>query len=183
MDKETQFKDLIKLKYNDKYNLDNIWYRNSQYPIHIECPIHGSFSISPTMMLNNRACLQCKDKPIAGIYSPIEIKCVFNYKDYLTTNEAYLYCVQLTNNTTKESFFKIGVTCNEIDKRFSSTTFNINPIIMYKADKKVAYELERNFHSMFRDYRYIPNDMLTGHTECYPITSTVPKTLYKLLYV
>ena len=182
MDKETQFKDLIKLKYNDKYNLDNIWYRTPEYLIHIECPIHGSFSISPTMMLNNRACPICKDKPIK-VTIPKQIKCVFNYADYLKSNEAYLYCVQLTNNKTQESFFKIGVTCIEIDKRFSSTTFNINPIIMYKADKEVAYELEQEFHSMFREYRYIPNYMVNGHTECYPITSTIPKTLYKLLYV
>lgn len=180
MNKEQKFKNIINIKYNNKYDLSKVWYRNDQYPIQVTCPIHGSFTIKPTILYNNRGCNECKDKPIK--YS-LPKERYYDYSIHLKNDEAFLYCVKLTNKETNESFYKVGATTQNIYTRLSTKYFSIQPIIMYRKDIKSVYELEQTFHHTFKELKYRPEFIINGCTECYPLSSNIPKLIFQLLYV
>lgn len=177
---ETKFKNIINIKYNNKYDLSKVWYRNDQYPIEIICPIHGSFIIKPSILSNGRGCIECQDKPIK--YK--QVKETYNdYSTYLKDSEAFLYCVKLTNKETNESFYKVGVTTKNIYSRLSTKYFHIQPIIMYKSDIKSIYELEQSFHYIANQYSYRPVFLPNGVTECYSLSYNIPKVVHQLVCV
>ena len=177
---ETKFKNIINIKYNNKYDLSKVWYRTDQYPIQVICPIHGSFTIKPSILSNGRGCIECQDKPIK-YKQPKES--YYDYSIHLKDDEAFLYCVKLTNKETNESFYKVGVTVQNIYTRLSTKYFTIQPIIMYKSDIKSIYELEQAFHYMANQYSYKPIFLPNGITECYSLSYNIPKVVHQLVCV
>ena len=178
---EQKFKQLIAYKYNNKYNLEKIWFRNTEYPINVICNIHGEFIIKHSIFLNSRGCLKCKEKPL----KTKESKPLYTFKDYtkdLEKDYSFVYCVKLINKETKESFIKIGVTRINIFRRLSPKYFEITPIIMYQTSNDTAYVIEKEIHKLFRPYSYKPKFIPSGSTECYRIEDNVPKKLYHILY-
>lgn len=176
---EVKFKELINYKYNNKYNLDNIWYRTRTYPIHVKCPIHDLFTIRPSLFLNIRGCPICKDTPL----KVVEIKIKYpDYTKYLKEDTSFLYCVKLINKRTKESFYKIGVTSKNIYTRLSVKYFEVLPILMYVEDSTRVYNLEQELHSLLKEYSYRPEFIPNGVTECYSIDIDIPTLFFNLVY-
>lgn len=178
---ESQFKQQISVRYNNKYNLDTIWYRTKEYPITVTCPLHTTFQIKPSVFLNSRGCPLCKDKPIKLKSIPKEK--VYDYTPYLQQEEAFLYCVKLTNRETNESFYKVGVTTQNIYTRLSTKHFNVEPLLMYKDNINTIYNIEETLHYMLKDYSYRPTYIPNGITECYRIDTSVPYIVFNLVYV
>ena len=177
---EQQFKNQIDIKYNNKYNLSNIWYRTKEYPISVTCPLHETFQIKPSIFLNNHGCPICNDKPIKIIKLKED---VYDYTHHLQQNEAFLYCVKLTNKETNESFYKIGVTTQNIYKRLSTKHFKVEPLLMYKDHIDTIYTMEETLHFMLKTYSYKPAYIPNGITECYSIDSPIPYIVFNLVYV
>lgn len=177
---EKKFKELIAYKYNNKYNLDNIWYRTKEYKIYVNCPLHELFDIKPSTFLESRGCPKCKDKPLEYIETKEKF---FDYTKYLKENESFLYCVKLINKETLESFYKIGVTYQNIYKRLSTKYFEIQPILMYIVSSNDVYNVEQFLHNILKEYSYRPLFIQSGNTECYRIDSNIPKLVYNFIYI
>ena len=59
IDRKTKFIEKATILHNGKYSYDDIEYINSEYPIVLECPIHGKFSITPHSHKRGIGCPYC----------------------------------------------------------------------------------------------------------------------------
>lgn len=78
---------------------------------------------------------------------------------------AILYKVRLYNN--KESFIKIGITTNYIEKRFKSIPYNYEVIKIIEGDSGYIFDLENRCKKLFKKYAYQPLIKFKGESECF----------------
>ena len=64
---QDQFIKKLKEVFGDKYDYSKVVYKNSQTPVEIICPEHGSFFKAPFHLLKGKGCPKCK-----GYYSDLE---------------------------------------------------------------------------------------------------------------
>lgn len=162
--------DLCKKAHNDKYNYDLVVERYST--IHnkydIICPIHGIFNQSLSAHLHQKAgCPMCYKEKRHGFNLN---KWASNSIDHVVT----LYFIRIFNND--ESFLKIGITYDSIEKRFcrlhlSGYNFEILSKISIKEKGGRAIALiETELHFSLQPYKYKPKNEFKGQGECYDIT-------------
>jgi hypothetical protein len=82
-----------------------------------------------------------------------------------------LYSVILTHKETKESFIKIGITKNLVErmsylKEYTYKTLNLVETTGYKARAYESLIFERLIPF---EYKYWPKEKFGGHTECYTL--------------
>lgn len=113
---------------------------------------------------------------------------VYTKDYYLSHNkpdfECYLYLVKFTSD--KESFLKVGITKQTLEKRFKGSgyhDYNIEEILYKKGMFFNIFEIESNIKNSFSSFKYKPQVSFKGHTECFllntkeSLMSTINKSL------
>lgn len=80
---------------------------------------------------------------------------------------AKLYKVRLYND--KESFIKIGITTQSLEKRFKNIPYNFEVLKLIEGDSGYIFDLELRTKKFFKAHTYVPLLSFKGQTECYII--------------
>jgi hypothetical protein len=78
---------------------------------------------------------------------------------------AILYKVRVYNEI--ESFIKIGITTNSVEKRFKSIPYKYEILKTVEGDSGYIFDLENKTKRLFKKWKYIPLINFKGETECY----------------
>ena len=89
-----------------------------------------------------------------------------NKEKYKNTN-CVLYKVRLFDNDNKESFYKIGITINDISKRMSNIPYKYEIISIYESNVYKCFYKEMDFKNKNKEFKYKPKLKFNGYTECY----------------
>lgn len=155
--------------YGNYYNyvFDTYIYRLN---IDVICPLHGNFSITQRKFLKTQGCSICHPRKY-----PDTIKYTkTNYITLCKNSGSYLYLLEFNNEN--ELFYKIGITKNP-EKRFKFFIKNYEIKILslfYLKDPSIIWDLEKQFHNLFKQIKYKPNISFYGMTECF---SLLPKDI------
>ena len=158
-----EFKEQASLKHNNFYDYRDFEYINSQTKSTIICPNHGSFKQNSNSHLNGTGCPKCFVR--AGANRNDFVKCCAKNKGF-----GYLYIIECKNEN--ESFYKIGITSNSIEKRFNSKTtmpydISVTQLIYDKAE--TVFDMECMLHDYFKSFNYTPLLKFNGYTECFKL--------------
>ena len=161
-----QFIREAKESHGDYYDYSPSQYTNAQKKIAIICPVHGVFTQRAKDQLLGIGCYECNIRKGIGQYSE---KFFIDFPD-MKSSPATLYCMRLTNDTTKEEFWKVGITTrkdthyrvNEIGK-----TYVAEVIHEVSGDLYDIWKTEQRLISENKSSRYIPLIKFGGYTECF----------------
>lgn len=148
------------------YDYSETVYINSQEKITIICPIHGKFLQVATEHCNGCKCQKCSR----------ENSLVFSKKQFIKkclekNTKGVFYILECFNDN--EKFYKIGITSNNIKKRYTSKRdmpYKFNIIHELFADHDVIWDIEKylKLYIVNNNIHYIPNIKFTGYkTECF----------------
>jgi len=165
-------------KYGDGFDYSNIKYTKLADNVTIRCKDHNlTFTKRGAYLLDNKfSCPQCMkelrqkvehtDGP--GIYH-------INRTTLDTSKMAMLYIIQLANDT--ETFYKVGVTVNNVKKRYSSKLIVAGYKITIISETRMllgeAISKEHEIVSNYKSHRYIPVNIFSGYTECLSVCPVV----------
>lgn len=160
-DKEKFIKKCIERFGDDKKIFNKVEYKCAKTKVEILCEKHGYYKITPNCYLNGNRCRKCADEK--------HIWDVEDYKEICGNRQPILYKVRIFNE--KESFIKIGITVQGVDKRFNSkfklTGYKYEVLKTIQGDAEYIWKLEKRVHSFYKKYKYIPKTHFQGHTECF----------------
>ena len=158
-----EFKEQASLKHNNFYDYRDFEYINNQTKSTIICPNHGSFKQNSNSHLNGTGCPKCFVRAGAN-KEDFKICCEKN-KGF-----GFLYIIECYNDT--ESFYKVGITSNDVKTRFKSKTsmpysYTIKQVVFDTAEN--VFEMESLLHAYYKDYSYTPSIKFNGYTECFKL--------------
>ena len=154
--------DAIKV-HGHRYDYSKFNYENSVKKSIIICSKHGEFKQNSNSHLNGSGCSNCYVR--AGANRNDFVKCCAKNKGF-----GYLYIIECKNEN--ESFYKIGITSNSIEKRFNSKTrmpydISVTQLIYDKAE--TVFDMECMLHDYFKSFNYTPLLKFNGYTECFKL--------------
>lgn len=142
--------------HGDLYDYSLTKYVTSKKKVRITCKIHGEFQQLPTNHLNGKGCKECS-------------KTNFNHPvDYGESyKSSFLYVLKIFDQ--RESFYKIGISINGVQKRFIGMKIPYNYEILREVEMSGynARMCELELHHIFTQDKYSPNIWFSGHTECF----------------
>lgn len=154
-------KERIGILHKDKYKYDFSNYQNQHSKILITCPDHGNFLQKMHSHLRGTGCKFCSD--------------ISNYKKSNWIKKAngkqgMLYILRCWNED--EKFYKVGITFNNIKKRYRSLKcmpYNYRVIKEIKSeDLGYIWDLEKKIKKFKRNKHYTPLIKFAGSvTECF----------------
>lgn len=151
--------------HNDKYDYSKVNYVNTKTKVQIICPNHGLFEQTPNNHLSGKGCQQCKYENTGWNYHLWENagKTSNNFDSFK------LYIIECWNDT--EKFYKIGITFNEVIKRFNTKTkmpYEWKVINIIESDNaREICELEHELQRKNKEYSYTPKIFFEGVHECF----------------
>jgi hypothetical protein len=162
-----------RLRHGMKYDYSQTIYVNNHTPITVICHEHGPFQVTPINHLKASGvdCQKCGFMKLPGSYFNKYFKRHPENKNKPST----LYFVQFTDNTTKFSFYKLGVTTQNIEQRFAAPQYSKFTItLIWKSDGPliVTCGLERHLKRIFSVVRTKASYKFHGSTECF--TEAIP---------
>lgn len=151
--------------HSDKYNYDKFIYGGSNTKGTIVCNEHGEFQQSPNAhIIAEHGCPYCGS---GGTYGEWYFNKYPERKDFA----AVLYINKMEFND--EQFIKIGITKKDPNKRFKSPTQSggYKCEVIYNKNMTIfqAWQIEQKILSLYRDFKYEPQLLFAGHTECFKI--------------
>jgi hypothetical protein len=154
-------KESIKV-HGKKYDYSIAEYTGCYNKLNIICPSHGTFPTAAYNHLLGRGCPLCAES------------------GFRFDKKAILYFVKFQK--TYCTFWKIGVTNNNIRKRYEAERHDIIEQYTWNfPNGKLAYELEQSVLSEFQIYRIkgflFPLLRKSGNTECFEITMPYHKVI------
>lgn len=160
------------LIHNNFYDYSKTIYTIAKEKLIIICPIHGDFEQLANSHLNGNGCFKCGRTEGIGFSKTRFIEHSYN-------KNPIMYIIKCTSES-EESFYKIGITSRTIEERFPSTTimpYNYEIVYTYICDAKCVWETEKEFHRKYKPFKYTPNKIFGGFTECFsekiPIESII----------
>jgi len=167
-----EFINKAKKIYNNfySYNLSN--YITAIKKIEIICPIHGIFKQQPSVHLCGSGCPMCSFEEISK--KAIENSVGWSYSKWLKKindndkSNPRLYIIECFNEV--ETFIKVGITFNELKKRFhnkKSMPYNYRIIKEYFSTPKSVFYTEKCAKKEFKEFRYLPLINFNGAYECF----------------
>ena len=164
IDKNDYFINMSKEIHGEIYDYSKVNYVNFSTKVQIICPEHGVFEQKPNGHLNGNGCPKCN----TGGWE-------FKLSDWLNTkgDNATFYILRCYSNG--EEFIKIGITTTTIKERYrkkDSIPYQFD--VMHETtstNKKLIWDMERNFMRNLKEYSYLPKMDFKGKTECFNIKS------------
>jgi hypothetical protein len=159
--------------HGDKYNYNEVIYKNSNNKVKIYCNKHKKY-FYPTASnhLRNRGCSKCGDES-GGLKNAIH-STGWTYTNWEKAGlkskyfDSYkVYIIKCWND--KEEFYKIGKTFKTVKNRFHSTKlpYNYKIIKIIKNEPKNICELENKLKNENKKFKYTPKNKFCGASECY----------------
>lgn len=155
-----------KIKHNNFYSYTKTVYENSNVKVIITCPIHGDFKQIPASHLLGCGCKFCAlDNNGWTTKNRFSKRC--------KENIGIFYIIKCYNS--KEVFYKLGLTSNTIQQRYSSRyhmPYSYEIIQEIKGAPNLLWDLEHTLKSFIKlkKIHYIPEIKFGGHlSECYKI--------------
>lgn len=156
-DARDRFKLAAAIIHNNKYDYSLIKYINSSTKVDIICPIHGAaFKQKPNAHITGKGCPLCA--------SEINISSKSGWLKTAGDRPGIFYILKCYNED--ETFYKVGLTCRSIEKRYC----NLERMpYMYEVIKKIVdfdksriYDLEKYYLKELKDYHYTPKIKFGG---------------------
>jgi hypothetical protein len=158
-----QFIEKAVKKHKGLYGYKKSNYVKSNIKVIIECTYHGDFLQAPAQHLGGEGCPHCA-KEIQTIGDTL-----YNLKNNNIMRTGFLYVIECYKDD--EHFFKVGITTQEIKKRFwskSNMPYDYDIIFSYETTIIDAYEIEQNAIKSIceQNLNYLPKLYFGGITEC-----------------
>lgn len=175
--KTEEFINKSKRLFKSKYEYSKTSYKESKELVIITCIKHGDFKQTPSSHLQGRrGCKECcKEDDLKESYSRT------GYISKVKADTSSVYVIKIIGNN--ESFYKIGLTCETVQRRFRGKqlpdeyTIKVEHIFN-DLDKGIAYDFEKLLHKVNKKNKYKPLIKFAGHTECF---TQVPKDIKNYL--
>lgn len=161
------------LVHGNKYDYSDVNYKNNTTKVIINCYEHGKFQQRPSNHLNGNECPSCSIALSGFKRSIFKNRC-----DKKNKGLGALYIIRCVKGS--EIFYKIGITSQTVQKRYSSTKampydYKIVSIIDGGAD--FIFDLEKTIHRILKKHRHKPSIGFGGESECFvtikPINSLI----------
>lgn len=151
--------------HSDKYNYQEVRYKNNTTKVDIICPHHGLFAQTPRSHLSGKGCPDC-GREIASGWSRSQF---VEYANEVNDGIATVYIIKCWNES--ETFYKIGVTTQNVKKRFNSNKsmpYEFEVIKTKKSKAETVYDTEIQLHRMNKENHYTPKIRFGGSVlECF----------------
>ena len=158
--------------HNYKYDYSKTEYKGAHVKMTIICPEHGEFLQHPFAHVRGHGCWECCKKEIKGGHGGLNLVTAERKKDEWENQQAYLYYIKMNSET--ENFYKIGITTQDLQRRFRNMTSYSYEILNYVTTNLYeAVKLERSVLELTKDCKYMPAVRFDGYTECF--SSTIPE--------
>lgn len=164
---QQDFIDKANLIHNNIYSYENVAYVGGNKKVKIICCKHGEFLQTPECHLAGRGCPICGNERKGGLGG--YTLGWFDIYPEQKTNPAMLYIIEMTCNT--DNFIKVGITQKGIKQRYSRSGMNDNQVkknVLFTKYTSLyeAFKLEQQILSQLKEYKYFPNYVIDGKTEC-----------------
>ena len=177
-----QFIERARKIHGDRYGYSLSEYVDGKTPISIVCYTHGVFQLVAAYHLGNkRGCPECsKENRKGGKYTAEW----FNAYPKKSQESAILYVVEMTR--PNDHFYKVGITKNSVKERYqynkSGEKYLKKNILIEKTLPLIeAYNLEQHILNTLKEYKYFPNYVFAGRTECLKATSEVLSQIQNII--
>jgi hypothetical protein len=147
--------------HSNKYMYNKVNYTMSKTKVTIICPIHGHFEQTPNRHLAGQGCPGCAAH------------------GFDISKPGVLYYLKITTDDG-QVLYKIGITNNSVNERFSLTELSKIEIIKQKLyeNGQDAYDWEQKLLKMYKQYQYTgPKILVSGNTELF--TKDIVALYYK----
>ena len=178
VDKTSYMIEQFKERHNNKYIYPNYEYCGNRCIGTVTCTIHGDFEQLTDVHLMGSGCTAC---------SYIDGNRIKGYSrgDFIEVSkgrECTLYVVNMYNNL--ENFYKIGITSNNTEKRFSKAgdvKYNVDIVFEHKSfDAGYIWDLEKEHHKEYKLFHYKPQIYFKGITECFTLDLPIQEIIDNL---
>jgi hypothetical protein len=120
------------------------------------CPTHGEFWQQPLHHQRGHGCPKC------GYYSAYKKD---RWIEKSNEKNPKLYILELSKDD--EVFYKIGITGDTLEKRFSGRLpYEYEVVAIVKNEASIIWELEKELLRLTKEYKYTPSIDFEGMTEC-----------------
>lgn len=155
-------KDAIKIHKN-LYDYSLVNYTGSLNKINIICKTHGVFEQVASVHLSGSGCTACNS--YNGYTKSKYVELCNNHYEGLSN----FYIIKLFNKN--EIFYKIGITCKEINKRYKKSQLKLyskeDITFLEELSAHLVFDLEKHLISKYSEYKYTPLDLnFDGKTKC-----------------
>jgi len=174
IDKTEYWKNKYNVKefHNYKYDYSKTEYKGAHTKMIIICPEHGEFLQDPSNHAKGHGCWECCKSEIKGGHGGLNLVTAERKKEEWENKPAYVYHIRL--DSENESFYKVGITTQDLQKRFGNLTPYTYEVLNYVTTNLYeAVKLERSVLELTKDCKYLPAVRFDGYTECF--SSTVPE--------
>ena len=170
--------------HGDKYLYHNVVCERMDQKVKITCSTHGEFLQTPVAHISNKqGCRMCgreRSKSSGGGYS------VSYFEKYPERKSipGMFYAIHMTHHT--DDFIKIGITKRKIYERYGRVgegkKYLARDVLITKYMSLFdAYTLEQQLLTKLQPYKYWPNYVFDGRTECFKNTPEVLESIEKAL--
>jgi ssDNA-binding Zn-finger/Zn-ribbon topoisomerase 1 len=173
---ETFIKRAMQVHGDSKYDYSRSSYENAHKKLTIICSKHGGFEQSPAGHLQGYGCGACASELVSG-YSRSDFVRLCNDKN----GNAALYVIKCYDDC--ESFYKIGITSNDLQKRFQNRRampYLYDELYLIDGTASYIYDLEVKLHSLLKSWIHKPSVKFRGYTECFSTIKPIDKLLKKM---
>lgn len=147
----SEFIERSALIHKERYVYNKVSYVNNYTKVIISCPQHGDFEQKPASHIQGHGCPSCASHG----FDP--------------SKPGVLYYLKITTDDG-QILYKIGVTNNSVNERFSLKELSKIEIIKQKLYEKGqdAYDIEQKLLKRYKHYQYIgPKILECGNTELF----------------
>jgi hypothetical protein len=151
----------------DVYDYSKVIYKGVHSPLIIGCPKHGDFITTYSNESSNKkykGCPICAKEEIqhtAFGFRKSEFVNLCKVKNTL----GKLYIIRCYSKN--ESFYKIGITSRSLEERVKNIPYEYEVIKLLEDDPEKIWNLEKYYHSMLKQFRYLPSKEFYGMFECF----------------
>lgn len=147
--------------HNYKFDYSKVVFETTTSKVVIICPEHGKFLQTPNNHLRGHGCIKCVDR-VSHTVGFMREGFINKYK----TQATILYIIALRKEN--ESFIKVGITGQSLSSRWvGKNIYKVIPFLQIKNSPDKTWDLEKWLHEKLEGYKYIPQNIFPGHTECF----------------
>jgi len=171
VDKTSYWLNRVGTLHNGKYDYSKMIYEGNHKKVTIICPKHGEFLQAPSTHVKH-GCCKCAKENTKGGHGGLNLVTAERKKDEWENKPAYVYHIKL--DSENESFYKVGITTQDLQKRFGNLTPYTYEVLNYVTTNLYeAVKLERSVLELTKNCKYLPSVKFDGYTECF--STTVPE--------
>lgn len=171
INKSLYFKNMMIEIYGNVYEYKDITNESFRNYVEFKCPKHGWQKRPWNLFYSHKtSCLKCnKERMVARGFTKEK------YVNICKGRDSFLYLLKFKN--TKEEFYKIGLTLRSIKERFYGNSYEIITMFKKRDSPENIFDIEKELHNKYKQYKYVPKFKFNGYTECYNLNLPINKII------